>query len=90
MAYREAVVFSVVRLMKERHIPISDPAEPRSNGDTPCYVLVKEQGTPYLFGPYNKTFAEHLSETFEGTVIDADPMVVSEKINIKKGGENID
>lgn len=67
--------------MKER---IPDPVEPKNNGDSPAYVLVKEAGGHHTFGPYNKTFAEHLSEVFNGTVLDCKSTVMAEIVEIKK------
>lgn len=58
----------------------------KENGEGPNFVLIREGGTSYLFGPYKKGFAEHISETFGGCVLRPDPIKSSRPI-FKKGDE---
>jgi len=60
------------------------PFTPENNGGPPCFVKVREGGGHHLFGPYKKDFAEHLAETFDGMVVDSSPIIITEKIEIKK------
>lgn len=60
------------------------PVESTDNGGAPHYVLVREGGGHLTFGPYTKTFAEHLCEVFGDTVEGSEPSIIAEIVEITR------
>jgi hypothetical protein len=46
-----------------------------NNGGQPHFLLLADESCPtghHIFGPYSQSFAEHMQETFGGTVLKED------------------